>query len=149
MGADDLSLLAQRAASEGPRWTRAVEDRSAPIPGERTSKLGRMGREQPGALLARRTRTFRKCSPGTRARLGALGVGRVRMLRAVASQPRHPRFKECWRGQTADRPVPARNKRRNLSKRLLRFPTIPLSVDSHTQWGGQEIGMCGKVGAVG
>ena len=35
-----------------------------------------------------------------------------------------------------------------LSKRLLRFTTIPLSVDSHTQWGGQEIGMCGKVGAV-
>src|SRR6185503_19688736 len=33
--------------------------------------------------FARSTRTFRKCSPGTRARLGALGVGRVRMLRAV------------------------------------------------------------------
>ena len=35
-------MLAQRAASEGPRWTRAVEDQSAPIPPlERTSKLGR------------------------------------------------------------------------------------------------------------
>ena len=33
-------MLAQRAASEGPRWTRAVEDRSAPIPREVTSKLG-------------------------------------------------------------------------------------------------------------
>jgi hypothetical protein len=33
-------VLAQRAASEGPRWTRAVEDQSAPIPKERTSKLG-------------------------------------------------------------------------------------------------------------
>lgn len=32
MGADDLLLLAQRAASECPRWTRAVEDQSAPIP---------------------------------------------------------------------------------------------------------------------
>src|SRR5207244_2317290 len=34
---------AQRAASEGPRWTRAVEDQSAPIPKERKSMLGRMG----------------------------------------------------------------------------------------------------------
>jgi len=34
-------VLAQRAASEGPRWTRAVEDQSAPIPEEVTSKLGR------------------------------------------------------------------------------------------------------------
>jgi hypothetical protein len=33
-------VLAQRAASEGPRWTRAVEDPSAPIPEEITSKLG-------------------------------------------------------------------------------------------------------------
>jgi hypothetical protein len=33
-------VLAQRAASEGPRWTRAVEDQSAPIPREITSKLG-------------------------------------------------------------------------------------------------------------
>jgi len=33
-------VLAQRAASEGPRWTRAVEDQSAPIPEEITSKLG-------------------------------------------------------------------------------------------------------------
>ena len=33
-------MLAQRAASEGPRWTRAVEDHSAPIPEEITSELG-------------------------------------------------------------------------------------------------------------
>jgi hypothetical protein len=33
-------VLAQRAASEGPRWTRAVEDQSAPIPEEVTSELG-------------------------------------------------------------------------------------------------------------
>ena len=33
-------MLAQRAASEGPRWTRAVEDHSAPIPEETTSELG-------------------------------------------------------------------------------------------------------------
>ena len=33
MESDDL-LLAQRAASEGPRWTRAVGDQSASIPEE-------------------------------------------------------------------------------------------------------------------
>ena len=44
-------MLAQRAASEGPRWTRAVEDPSAPIPEEVASGLGRMGREAPGALF--------------------------------------------------------------------------------------------------
>ena len=35
-------MLAQRAASEGPRWTRAVEDQSVPIPEEETSELGRI-----------------------------------------------------------------------------------------------------------
>jgi hypothetical protein len=35
-------LLAERAASEGPRWTRAVEDQSAPIPEEATRELGRI-----------------------------------------------------------------------------------------------------------
>ena len=39
-------MLAQRAASEGPRWTRAVEDQSAPIPEEITSELG-------GSILSR------------------------------------------------------------------------------------------------
>ena len=33
-------VLAQRAASEGPRWTRAVGDQSVTIPKERTSELG-------------------------------------------------------------------------------------------------------------
>ena len=33
-------MLAQRAAWEGPRWTRAVEDQSAPIPEEIASELG-------------------------------------------------------------------------------------------------------------
>jgi hypothetical protein len=33
-------MLAQRAASEGPRWTRAVEDQSAPIPEEKTREFG-------------------------------------------------------------------------------------------------------------
>ena len=32
-------MLAQRAASEGPRWTRAVEDQSAPIPEEVRASL--------------------------------------------------------------------------------------------------------------
>ena len=29
-----VPLLAQRAASEGPRWTRAVEDHEAAVPGK-------------------------------------------------------------------------------------------------------------------
>ena len=33
-------MLAQRAVADSPRWTRAVEDQSAPIPEEITSKLG-------------------------------------------------------------------------------------------------------------
>ena len=37
-------------------------------------------------LCGRKTRTMKLCSPGTRARLGALGVGRVRMSRAVEDQ---------------------------------------------------------------
>ena len=35
-----ISVLAQRAASEGPRWTRAVEDQSASILEEISSELG-------------------------------------------------------------------------------------------------------------
>ena len=34
-------MLAQRAASEGPRWTRAVEDQPALISEEISSELGR------------------------------------------------------------------------------------------------------------
>jgi hypothetical protein len=34
------SVLAQRAVADAPRWTRAVEDQSAPIPEEITSELG-------------------------------------------------------------------------------------------------------------
>jgi hypothetical protein len=57
-----------------------------PIP---CSRNGR-GMERPGALLARRTRTVKLCSPGTRARLGALGdFGRVRILRAVKGNLGH------------------------------------------------------------
>ena len=54
---------------------------AAPLP--RRSEAEGVRREQPGALLARRTRTIRMCSLGTRARHGALRVGRVRMSRAV------------------------------------------------------------------
>ena len=35
-----IPVLAQRAASEGPRWTRAVGDQSSPIPEEIPSELG-------------------------------------------------------------------------------------------------------------
>ena len=85
-------MLAQRAASEGPRWTRAVEDQSAPTPGDITSELGGsiyfvrraqlridqatlengivegIARAEKGigcgqtVLLARRTRTIGMCS---------------------------------------------------------------------------------------
>ena len=33
-------MLAQRAVADSPRWTRAVEDQSAPILEEVTSELG-------------------------------------------------------------------------------------------------------------
>jgi len=54
-------------------------------------------------LLARRTRTITLCSPGTRARLGALGVGRVRTLRAVgdSSGPSEDKVnKQVWKKRT-------------------------------------------------
>ncbi len=35
-----VSVLAQRAVEDSPRWTRAVEDQSAPVPEEIMSKLG-------------------------------------------------------------------------------------------------------------
>jgi len=35
-------MLAQRAVADSPRWTRAVEGRSAPITGEITSERGRI-----------------------------------------------------------------------------------------------------------
>ena len=35
-------MLAQRAVADSPRWTRAVEDQSAPISEEITSELGRI-----------------------------------------------------------------------------------------------------------
>ena len=35
-------MLAQRAVADSPRWTRAVEDHSVPIPEEVTSELGRI-----------------------------------------------------------------------------------------------------------
>ena len=41
------------------------------------------------------------CSPGTRARLGALGVGRVRKLRAVEGNLGHSL--QYWRGRVEGR----------------------------------------------
>jgi|CXWL01.1.fsa_nt_gi hypothetical protein len=52
-----VSVLAQRAASEGPRWTRAVDDHSAPIPEEVASKHGRIidrGKPSLNALSVKR-----------------------------------------------------------------------------------------------
>jgi len=44
-------VLAQRAASEGPRWTRAMGDQSAPIPEKVTSELGRIIRKEEGRSM--------------------------------------------------------------------------------------------------
>ena len=65
-----LGLMARLGVPVGGRVrrTRAVEDQSAPIPEEKASKIGRIGQERPGALLARRTRTFRKCSSDARSK---------------------------------------------------------------------------------
>ena len=57
------------------------------------------GTERPGALLARRTRTVKLCSPGRGARLGALEVGRVRMLRAV--EVAHSHSSKKWKERKA------------------------------------------------
>ena len=65
----DLSMLAQRAASEGARWTRAVEDQSAPIPEEITSKLG-------GIIFIVPTRTIEDQS-GYPVKRGASKIGRM------------------------------------------------------------------------
>ena len=48
-------VLAQRAPSEGPRWTRAVGTTWVPASNTREEEVGEAKR--PGALLARRTRT--------------------------------------------------------------------------------------------
>ena len=66
-----------------------------------------------GHSLQERHKEFGRPSLGLMARLGVPVGGRVRKQRAVASQPRCPRFKMRGWGQTADRPVPARNKRRD------------------------------------
>ena len=55
-------------------------------------------------LLARRTRTIKLCSPGTRARLGALGVGRVRMLRAVKDNLATPLREDAERVEEEEGP---------------------------------------------
>ena len=46
------------------------------------------GNSRPSFLLAEPA--IKTCSPGTRVRLGALGVGRVRMLRSVKDSPAIP-----------------------------------------------------------
>ncbi len=68
-------------------------DQAALMEGNRRTKRGE--RRDQSVLLARRTRTVKLCSPGTRARLGALGVGRVRMLRSE-EQPRPLPLIDVW-----------------------------------------------------
>ena len=43
--------LAQRAASEGPRWTRAIESSTDALPVFVTQQLGRRKKEGPGLVL--------------------------------------------------------------------------------------------------
>ena len=102
------SVLAQRAASEGPRWTRAVEDQSAPIPEEITSKLGRIiyivrytqSRIDQATLLRASNKLLRPClgqGASWRAR-----AGRVRSLAclSILSDPR------CSAHNFVDYPLP-------------------------------------------
>jgi hypothetical protein len=65
-----LGLLARLGVPVGGRVRklRAVEDQSAPIPEEVTSELGGKGKERPGALFARRTRTMKLCSSDARSK---------------------------------------------------------------------------------
>ena len=62
MEADDLlcsrNARPEKALVERAQW----ETNQATLLGEKVSKLGRMWKEWPGALLARRTRTIRMCS---------------------------------------------------------------------------------------
>ena len=46
-----IFVLAQRAASEGPRWTRAMGSQSAPIPEKVTSELGRIIQKDEGCSM--------------------------------------------------------------------------------------------------
>ena len=79
-------VLAQRAVADSPRWTRAVEDQSAPIPEETTSELGWTSyivrraqlRINQTTLLGASTKLLRPClGQGASWRAGA---GRVRSL---------------------------------------------------------------------
>jgi hypothetical protein len=118
-------VLAQRAASEGPRWTRAVEDQSAPIPEEKTSELGReVARQLAWSLCSqnahiqkvlawdksasRRARGWAgenvarsKGQPRPLRKEGNRELETPRWTRAVASQPVALKFREYGRGQTA------------------------------------------------
>jgi len=73
----------------------------------RLTTSGRFG----GTALVR----LRRASPGWA----------VEKERAVEGRPSAAQQGERGgRGETADRPVPSRNKRRDLSKRLLKFPFL-------------------------
>ena len=65
-----LSVLAQRAASEGPRWTRALEDRpGCPLKG--------VERRKACDEKAWKGHPRRSCAPGTRALRRASFDGRT------------------------------------------------------------------------
>src|SRR4029077_8884611 len=89
-------------SSEGPRFWEGVEERGHNKPALVLAQRAASERweGQPGRPPARGTRTIRMCSPGTRARLGALGVGRVKMVRAIEDQSAPLPLKEnerAWR----------------------------------------------------
>jgi len=79
MEPDDL-LCSCNARSRTPLVGRAQWETNQPIPEEKVSKIGRMGQERPGAILARRTRTFKKCLFHARSK----------------GQPRPPPLKRGW-----------------------------------------------------
>ena len=79
-------MLAQRAASEGPRWTRAVEDPSVPIPKEVAGDLRKIsGAARPSFLLAEAARS--ECAASMRAVKDSLAVPLRAKWRKSATVP--------------------------------------------------------------
>ena len=92
-------VLAQRAASEGPRWTRAIGDQSDRPLNRRKSKLGSKERIAWMVPFARRVRTIRMCS------LDARGEGPIQAT--LADKKKQTR--KDWEERVASRPSCSQN----------------------------------------
>jgi len=84
-------VLAQRAASEGPRWTRAVEDQSAPIPREKRASLEGTWISSDGAVTgslghSSKEKHYELNDP----RLAASLVSPIRLSRFTVTDRSHP-----------------------------------------------------------